>query len=374
MARVDVTVVVPCYNTERFLDAALTSAEQNDRCSLEIIVLNDGSTDGSLAIMQEHAARDPRVRVIDKANQGYGATVNRGFDEAQGTYLAILEPDDWVEPHMYDDLFRLAENYGHPDVVKSSYWRIVNADTPHEQRLHCLYYGRVKPSHQPFTIDEAPRLITHHPSIWSAIYRRGFVRDCGIRFKEVPGGGWVDNPFLYETMCQAKTIVYTDDAYYCYREDLPTASSSQRTIEMTFDRWEDMADVVDRLGVTDPGVRRALAGIAMRYVGEAIGSDCLADDHLRERMGRIFARIPEEDIVALDSFSPDMRALALELSGREAPRMSRLPHMGFLAGEFGYYLRSNGLGFALSRIGLYLQRLTEGSDKESPLEHRSVRI
>lgn len=372
--RIDVTVVVPCYNTERFLDAALASIEQNDRCGLEIIVLNDGSTDASLEIMRAHEAADPRVRVIDKANQGYGATVNRGFDEARGTYVAILEPDDWVEPHMYDELFALAENYGHPDIVKSSYWRIVDAGTDHERRLHCLYYGRVKPSRQPFTIEEAPRLVTHHPSIWSAIYRRDFLRERGIRLKEVPGGGWVDNPFLFETMCQAETIAYTDDAWYCYREDLPGASSSLRTIEMTFDRWEDMADVCDRIGVTDQGVRRALAGIAMRYVGEAIGSDGLADDHLRERMGRIFARIPDEDLASLDSFSPSMRALAFELSGREAPKMSPLPHAGFLAGEFGYYLRSNGLGFALSRIGLYLQRISEGSDKETPTEHRSVRI
>lgn len=90
-ARVDVSVIVPCYNTERYLDATLVSAEQNDRCNLEIIVLNDGSTDGSLAIMQAHAARDSRVRVIDKQNEGYGTSVNRGIKEARGTYVAILE-------------------------------------------------------------------------------------------------------------------------------------------------------------------------------------------------------------------------------------------------------------------------------------------
>ena len=61
----DVTVVVPCYNTERYLDQALSSAERNDRIALEIIVVNDGSTDGSLAIMRRHEARDHRVRVIE---------------------------------------------------------------------------------------------------------------------------------------------------------------------------------------------------------------------------------------------------------------------------------------------------------------------
>ena len=109
---VDVTVVIPCYNTEAYLDEALTSAEQNDCVALEILVLNDGSTDGSLEIMRAHEAADPRVRVIDKQNQGYGASVNRGIDEARGTYVAILEPDDWVEPHMYDDLFEFGVRSG----------------------------------------------------------------------------------------------------------------------------------------------------------------------------------------------------------------------------------------------------------------------
>ena len=371
---VDVTVVIPCYNTEAYLDEALTSAEQNDCVALEILVLNDGSTDGSPEIMRAHEAADPRVRVIDKQNQGYGATMNRGFAEARGTYVAILEPDDWVEPHMYDELFALAKNYGLPDLVKSSYWRIVNAGTDHQKRLHCLYYGRVKPSHQPFIIADAPRLVTHHPSIWSALYRRGFLEERGIRFKEVPGAGWVDNPFWFETMCQAETIVYTDDAWYCYREDLPGASSSKRTIEMTLDRWEDMCDVVDRLGVTDTGVRRALAGLAMRHVGEATAHDALPGEQRRGRIEHIFSRIPEDDLASLDAFSPAMRQLAFELSGREAPELSRLGNVAFLADEFGYYVRTNGPGFALSRIGLYFKRLTEGAGKESPTEHRSVRI
>ena len=120
----DVTVVVPCYNTERYLDQALSSAERNDRIALEIIVVNDGSTDGSLAIMRRHEARDHRVRVIDKPNGGYGQAVNRGFLEARGTYVAILEPDDYVLPHMYDDLFDLARSNACPDMVKSSYWRV----------------------------------------------------------------------------------------------------------------------------------------------------------------------------------------------------------------------------------------------------------
>ena len=141
VSNIDVTVVVPCYNTEKFLDQALSSIEQNDRCSLEVIVVNDGSTDGSLAIMRSHEATDDRVRVIDKPNGGYGSAVNRGFSEARGTYLAILEPDDWAEPHMYDDLIDYARTFSltlgddAPDIVKSPYWRIWMPTTPQERAI-----------------------------------------------------------------------------------------------------------------------------------------------------------------------------------------------------------------------------------------------
>ena len=91
-----VSVIVPSMNVERTLDAALSSIERQTYPDIEILALNDGSTDGTLAVMQAHAARDPRIRVIDKQNEGYGATCNRGIDMAEGDYIAIVEPDDWI--------------------------------------------------------------------------------------------------------------------------------------------------------------------------------------------------------------------------------------------------------------------------------------
>ena len=183
---IDVSVIVPCYNTERFLDQALSTAEMNDSCRLEIIAVNDGSTDGSLAIMREHAARDPRVRVIDKENSGYGANMNRGIREARGTYIGILEPDDYLRPHMFDTLFAAARRHNLPDMVKSPYIRVWMPTTPQEHLYNCSYYHRIKPVDQPFTLKDCPRLIQHHPSIWSAIYRKGFLEESGITFMEVP--------------------------------------------------------------------------------------------------------------------------------------------------------------------------------------------
>lgn len=365
---VDVSVIVPCYNTQRFLDQALTSAEQNSRCSLEIIVLNDGSTDDSLRIMREHAARDKRVRIIDKHNQGYGATVNRGIDEARGTYVAILEPDDWVLPHMYDDLLSYAHCFGGtdelPDIVKTPYWRVWMPTTPRERMLHCSYYHRIEPDHQPFTLSECPRLVQHHPSIWSALYKTSFLRELGIRMKEVPGAGWVDNPFLFETMCQARSIVYMDVPYYCYREDLPGSSSATRVLKLSLERWHDMADVVDRLCPDDDGIRHALTVIGFRYTGEAIGRGALNDEELRPMLASVFKRMRPEDILALENVSPQLRRLSFELAEREVPSISGMGYAKALVDEFGYSISTNGAGFALVRTGVYLERRNR-QDKRS---------
>ena len=355
----DVSVIVPTYNTERFLDQALTSAEQNSRVDIEIICLNDGSTDGSLKIMQDHASRDERIRVIDKANQGYGASVNRGLDEARGTYVAILEPDDYVMPHMYDDLFEYATLYRThdlPDIVKTPYWRVWMPTTDQERLLHCSYYRRIKPSHQPFTLSECPRIVQHHPSIWSALYRRDFLQEKGIRMKEVPGAGWVDNPFLFETMCQAGRIVYLDEPYYCYREDLPGSSSATRVLALSLERWNDMADVVDRLMPDDFGVRCALTVIGFRYAGEAIGRGALEDEDLKSALVGVFSRMDERAILALENVSPQLRRLAFELSGRPVPRISGLGYARALVDEFRYSISTNGPGFAVVRTGVYLER------------------
>lgn len=87
-----VSVIIPIYNAEPYLDQALESVEGQTYKNLEIICLNDGSTDDSLAIMRAHAARDERIVVIDKHNQGYGATCNRGLDESHGEWISILDP------------------------------------------------------------------------------------------------------------------------------------------------------------------------------------------------------------------------------------------------------------------------------------------
>ena len=103
--------------------------------------------------MKRHAAEDPRVRVIDKENGGYGAGCNRDMDEARGEWVSIIEPDDWIEPGMYADMLAFAAQFNQQiDVIKTPWWNINHRDQPSLSSpalyvLLCIEY-RAQPSVQ----------------------------------------------------------------------------------------------------------------------------------------------------------------------------------------------------------------------------------
>ena len=99
------SVIVPCYNCEAFLARAVDSALAQSWRDLEIIIVDDGSTDGSSAMCDGYAARDPRVRVIHQSNAGLSAARNAGTAIAQGEYIAFLDADDYLKPDAYEKLF-----------------------------------------------------------------------------------------------------------------------------------------------------------------------------------------------------------------------------------------------------------------------------
>lgn len=353
---IDVSVIVPTYGAERYLRQCLASILQNREARLEVLVVIDGSPDRCAQIAHEQAARDPRVRVIEKENGGYGSACNRGIDEARGTYVAIVEPDDWVRPGFYDATLSFARSFPQlPEIIKTPYLRVTNPDTPRQRIWRCTYWGRIRPPRQPFTLMEAPRLFRHHPSIWSALYRRDFLRARAIRFQEVPGAGWVDNPFLAETLCQASSIAYLDQGFYCYREDLPGSSSMLRSSSLAFERWHDMADVLDRLGIDDYGIRRAHVVRGMTYLSGVMEEARVAGSPMEGQMRRMFARMDPAHVLINRNVPNGMKRLFCEVTGA-GPQFDPWPYRRALVDELIYSLRMNGPRFALSRIALFFSR------------------
>ena len=106
-----VSVVVPVYNVDTFLHKCLDSIAEQTLRDIEIVCIDDGSTDNCPQILDEYARKDPRFIVIHKKNEGYGKAMNVGIDRAHGKYIGIVESDDYILPEMYQILYETAEAY-----------------------------------------------------------------------------------------------------------------------------------------------------------------------------------------------------------------------------------------------------------------------
>lgn len=117
-----ISIIVPVYNVKEYLEKCLDSICSQTYKNLEIILINDGSSDGSGELCDLFAQRDGRVKVIHQANAGQSAARNRGLDIAQGEYFGFVDSDDWIEPDMYEFLYRLLKENG-ADISICSHYR-----------------------------------------------------------------------------------------------------------------------------------------------------------------------------------------------------------------------------------------------------------
>src|SRR5574344_2619201 len=123
-----VSIILPIHDVEKYLRECLDSVISQTLTDIEIICVNDGSPDNCKIIIEEYAQKDKRIIVINKKNGGYGQACNVGLDAATGEYLAILEPDDYIEPQMYEDLYEAAVKNS-LDIVKSCFYDNLQSKT-----------------------------------------------------------------------------------------------------------------------------------------------------------------------------------------------------------------------------------------------------
>lgn len=233
------TVLVPIYNASPYLRQALDSLAHQTLRDLEILCINDGSTDDSLAIIKSYQAADPRFRLLDKPNTGYGDSMNQGIKLARGRYLGILEPDDWLELDAFSRLTQLAE-WHHAEVVKANYFKELSTTSPTAPKTtstttpapqspkttKTLKSTEIRPRDTGKLIDPRHdrRVFTFAPAIWSAIYRRDFLQGHHLEFLPTSGASYQDLGFSFKVWATARRVVLTDAAYYHYRLDNSNSS------------------------------------------------------------------------------------------------------------------------------------------------------
>jgi len=212
-----ISILVPIYNVETYLRQCLDSLVNQTFTDTEIICINDGSTDGSLAIIQDFQKSDSRIKVIDKKNTGYGDSMNRGLKKASGKYIAIVEPDDYIDLNAFEKLYDYASTYD-AEVVRANYYinkggkdtKLLYVDQLDARRI-------INPRQHDWIFFQAP-------AIWSAIYKRDFLIKHDIKFLPTPGASYQDTGFNFKVWANATRAFFTTEAFLHYRTDNESSS------------------------------------------------------------------------------------------------------------------------------------------------------
>lgn len=220
---VKVSIIVPIYNVEQYLKECLDSLICQSLKDIEVICVNDGSTDRCTEILNAYAQKDSRFLVINQPNGGYGKAMNQGLRAATGEYVGIAEPDDYVDQHMYGDLYDIASK-NDLDFVKADFYRFTTDQTGKEQLIYEALDREHKHYNEIFDPSNSPWAIRFTLNTWSGIYRRSFLQEHQILHNETPGAAFQDNGFFWQTFIYGKRAMIVDKPYYHNRRDNPNSS------------------------------------------------------------------------------------------------------------------------------------------------------
>lgn len=219
-----VSIIIPTYNVEAYLNECMDSVTGQTLKDIEIICINDGSTDNSLDILKSYAQNDKRIVIVDKKNEGYGVGMNIGLDRATGEYIGIVEPDDFIPLNMYEDLYNKAKEEN-LDFVKADFYRFKRDATNGNMTLRYIHLSKDPEDYNKvFDPSQKPEAIRYIMETWSGIYRRTFLAGHHIRYNTTPGASFQDNGFFFQTFVFAKRAMILNKPYYMNRRDNPNSS------------------------------------------------------------------------------------------------------------------------------------------------------
>ena len=213
-----ISIIIPVYNAERYLSQCIESVIAQTFKDWEAILVNDGSKDGSLAICQEYASKDDRIRVIDKPNGGVSSARNKGLEMAQGDWITFMDSDDWLDSDAFEVYYDAAQRTG-ADIIKTGYRRVydnenVNGNDNNNNKKNDGYEW------QEVTVaDKSDALAKlqetgYYAFVWNMIVSYRIAK--ALRFDETTP--WLEDQFFgYECLLKANKVTLLPKMVYNYR-------------------------------------------------------------------------------------------------------------------------------------------------------------
>lgn len=227
-----VSIVVPIYNSEKFLDKCITSLLNQTLKKIEIILVNDASPDNSIEIMKKYALIDERIVIIDsKIN---GGPTNKGIKISKADYIGFVDADDWVEPTMYEDMYNATNNETIDVVVGGYYW--------YYDDNHKVYDTNIR--NEAFT---SPRNVKNEVGILGGRKMMNLWRKKLITENEFycMSNNCYNDSVVFLWYMKAKSFVKLDKPYYFYRQN-PISITARKDFFSFFDRLDSADDMLER--------------------------------------------------------------------------------------------------------------------------------
>lgn len=241
-----VTVVVAVYNIERYIEKCIQSIITQTWNEMEILLIDDGSTDGSGTICDRYAETDDRIRVIHKVNGGLSDVRNVGLKEASGTYLLYVDGDDYIAPVCVERAVECAERHG-AEVVIFDYQEIEESTGRIEN------WSMKMPREQKLTAEEYPALLIATPCAWNKLYRKSLWERCGLQYPV--GRVYEDLTVTPQLLINAESVVYMESEplyHYILREgSIMRSQNFKKSLDNRKAALEDVMTYFKKRGVFD---------------------------------------------------------------------------------------------------------------------------
>ena len=215
-----ISIIVPTYNVEKSIRTCIESILAQTYRNIEVIIVNDGSTDQSLAVISDLICSHHNIKVINQKNQGLSVARNTGIDAATGKYIAFVDADDKIKPDFVSSLYQIADKTG-ADIVRGSF-RDFNGNIP----KGWVPDFNVPTNYGTIVLDQ---FLSSNISfvVWSSIYRLDFINSNHIRF--TPGILFEDADFTIRAYMLAKLVATSPEPNYAYRINRPGSILTTKT-------------------------------------------------------------------------------------------------------------------------------------------------
>ena len=202
---IKLSIIVPVYNVAEYLERCLNSLINQTLNEIEIICVNDGSTDNSLCILEKFAELDKRIKIINQKNKGLSGARNTGIKLVQGEYFGFLDSDDWVDLDYFEKLYKRAQNCD-ADISLGDFIR--KGKFKHKIRLKLNKEEEFVGDNEKFYGSQ----FYHFPCVWNKIYKTSKFND--LRFIE--GIYFEDGPYTIQALHRANKVVTCCNTYLYY--------------------------------------------------------------------------------------------------------------------------------------------------------------